>query len=97
MFETLLTVNIKCLKELDHIASVHIAYYFLIENSKHSRLTHKITWTFSVSFFFLLDFTTSEFIPLLCSNLCFLFICLFVVVVVVFQKRVVFFVFGSSK
>ena len=43
MFETLLTVNIKCLKELDHIASVHIAYYFLIENSKHSRLIDKIT------------------------------------------------------
>ena len=80
MFETLLTINIKCLKELDHIASVHIAYHFLIENSKHSRLTHKITWTLSVSFFFLLDFTTSEFIPLLCSNFCFLllFICLFV-------------------
>ena len=76
-FETLLTVNIQCLKQLDHIALVHIAYYFVIENSKHSRLTHKITWTFSVSF--LLDFTTSEFIPLLCSNFCFLllFICLF--------------------
>ena len=43
MFETLLTVNIKCLKELDHIASVHIAYFFSIVNSKHSRLTDKIT------------------------------------------------------
>ena len=43
MFETLLTVNIKCLKELGHIASVHIAYFFFIVNSKHSRLTDKIT------------------------------------------------------
>ena len=43
MFETPLTVNIKCFKELDHIVSVHIAYYFLIVNSKHSRLTDKIT------------------------------------------------------
>ena len=43
MFETLLTVNIKCLKELDHITSVHIANFFFILNSKHSRLTDKIT------------------------------------------------------
>ena len=31
------------LKELNHIASVHIAYFFFILNSKDSRLTHKIT------------------------------------------------------
>ena len=43
MFETLLTVHIKCLKELDQIASVHIAYFFFTVNSKHSRLTDKIT------------------------------------------------------
>ena len=56
MLETLLTVNIKCLKELDHIASVHIAYFFLFVNSKHSRLTDKITRTFFGVFFFSLRF-----------------------------------------
>lgn len=37
IFETLLTVDIllKCLKELDLKASVHIANFFFILNSKH--------------------------------------------------------------
>ena len=56
MVETLLTVNIKCLKELDHITSVHIANFFFIVNSKHSLLTDKITGTFFGVFFFSLGF-----------------------------------------
>ena len=79
MFETLLTVNVKCLKELNHIASVHIAYFFYCKFQTLKTYWQNHLNLFLVSFFFLLGFTTSEFIPLLCSNFCF-FVYLFVVV-----------------
>lgn len=91
IFETLLTVDIteilKRARSQSFSSYCEFFPYFEFQTLKTYSQNH---WNIFRCLFFLLGFTISEFIPLLCSNFCF-FVYLFVVF---FQKRDVFFVFG---